>query len=95
VATYLVERYLPDLTVDDLQAAIQRIAPATEEMTAEGTPVRYVGSAFVPDDEACFCQFEAPSAEAVAEANRRARFPFARIVVIESVRAQASGRVMP
>jgi hypothetical protein len=33
----------------------------------------------VPDHEACFCQFEAPSQTAVAEANRRAGMAFDRI----------------
>ncbi len=49
-------------------------------MRGEGTPVRYLGSTIVPDDEACFCEFEAPSQAAVAEANRRAGVAFDRIV---------------
>src|SRR5215208_3437687 len=49
-------------------------------MRRDGTAVRYLGSTIVPDDEACFCQFEADSANDVAEANRRAGVPFDRIV---------------
>jgi hypothetical protein len=42
--------------------------------------VRYLGSAIVLEDEACFCQFEGSSVAAVTEANRRADLPFDRIV---------------
>jgi Protein of unknown function (DUF4242) len=49
-------------------------------LSREGTGIRYLGSTVVLVDESCFCQFEAPSLEAVAEANKRARVPFARIV---------------
>ena len=37
--------------------------------------MRYHGSTIVLADEACFCEFEAPSIADVAEANRRAAFP--------------------
>ncbi len=40
--------------------------------------MRFVRSVFVPEDEACFYLYEAPSAEAVREAARRAALPFAR-----------------
>ena len=42
--------------------------------------MRWLGSTIVPQDEACFCQFEGPSEAAVAEANRRAGVAFDRIV---------------
>jgi len=51
---------------------------ASEQMRHEGIPVRFVRSVFVPEDEACFYLYEAPSAEAVREAARRAALPFAR-----------------
>ena len=41
--------------------------------------MRYLGSAIVLEDEACFCQFEGLET-AVAEANRRAHLRFDRIV---------------
>lgn len=49
-------------------------------MRAEGIPVRFVRSIFVPEDESCFYLFEAPSAEAVRQAVHRARLRFDRIV---------------
>ena len=51
---------------------------ASEQMRHEGIPVRFVRSVFVPEDEACFYLYEAPSAEVVREAARRAALPFAR-----------------
>lgn len=83
MAGYLVERYLPGLTAAEVHAAIGRTTAVAEEMAAEGVPIRYLTSAFIPEEEACFCQFEAPSREAVAAANERAAFPYARILAVD------------
>jgi hypothetical protein len=83
---YVVERYLPGVSRAELERELTRLDEATR-----GTAVRYLGSTIVPDDEACLCQFEGPSAEAVAEANRRAGVPFDRIVAAVAV-AGAPGR---
>jgi len=83
MAGYLVERYLPGLTAADVHAAVQRMTAVAEEMAAEGSPIRYLTSAFVPEEEACFCQFEAASRDAVAAANDRAAFPYARILAVD------------
>jgi Nickel responsive protein SCO4226-like len=77
---YLVERYLPGATHDDAASAAERVAVATEQMAAEGVSVRYLGGTFIPTDETCFCEFEAPSREVVEWANERANAPFARIL---------------
>ncbi len=82
---YLVERYLPGDSADEIRAALVRLTIVAERMTAEGTPVRHLGSTLMRDDDACFCELEAASAELVAEANTRARFAYARIVVAEHV----------
>jgi len=77
---YLVERYLPGLTPDQLAAAAGSAKRATETMTQEGTPVQYLRSTFLPGEEKCFCLFEGPSAEVVRTANDRAQLPYERIV---------------
>jgi len=82
---FVVERYLPGLDRDALERAFARLRQATEEMRGEGTHVRYLGSTVVPQDEACFCQFEADSEEAVIEASRRAGVPSHRVVVAVTV----------
>jgi hypothetical protein len=77
---YVVERYVPGASRLELERALAPLGPVTEQMRAEGTRVRWLGSTIVPQDEACFCQFDGPSEAAVAEANRRARLAFDRIV---------------
>lgn len=80
---YLVERYVPDLSASEISAAIERLRGVTDEMAAEGVSVRHVGSTFMPEEEACFCEFEAVSRDSVAAANERAGFAYARIVAVE------------
>jgi Nickel responsive protein SCO4226-like len=82
VPSYLVERYLPGFSAGEVRAATQRLRAVAEQMTAEGTAIRYLSSAFVPEEESCFCQLEAPSPEVLALANERAAFPFARILAV-------------
>jgi hypothetical protein len=77
---YVVERYLPGVSAEELERLIERLGRATRELRREGTPIRHLGSTIVPHDEACFCQFEAQAEQAVVEANRRAKAPFDRIV---------------
>jgi hypothetical protein len=78
VAVYLVERYLPSAHLGDLAAAVERTARMAVE--AAGSGPSYLSSTFLAEEETCFCRFEAPDREAVAELNRRADFPFDRIV---------------
>ena len=77
---FVVERYLPGLDREALLRSLEQLEQAVGRMRREGMAVRYLGSTIVPDDEACFCQFEADTANDVAEANRRAGVPFDRIV---------------
>ncbi len=79
MAIYVVERYLPNAHLDALAAAVGR----TARLALEATPTdgaRYLSSTFLAEEETCLCRFEAPDREAVAELNRRADFPFDRIV---------------
>ena len=61
-------------------------------MAEEGISVRYLGTTLLPDEEACFCRFEAASAEAVEEANHRAALPFAHVTAAEQIALDASER---
>lgn len=76
---YLVERYLADIDPGTLSTLPQRLEAATAQLRAGGTDVRYLDSTFVPDDEYCFCRFEAASQHATELANRIAGAPYARI----------------
>jgi hypothetical protein len=80
MATFMVERYVPGLSYDQFAEAVRRAACAAETMSGQGTPVRYLGSVYVPEEECSFCCFEARGTEAVREANRRAGVPFWRVV---------------
>lgn len=70
---YLIESYAADGAVDE---ARQRA-----RLAAELEPqIRYVRSTFLPDDEFVLHVFEAPSAETVREAARRAALQYQRLV---------------
>jgi hypothetical protein len=86
---YLVERYLPGLTAAELPELAARLATAATEA---GEDVLYLGSTFLADEESCFCQFEASSADAVERACARAGIPFARVRPCVSVAAAAAPR---
>ena len=87
---FVVERYLPGLHQSDLLLGLSRLEQ-TDTSDGEQT-VRYLGSTIVLRDEACFCQFEGPSEEAVAEANGRAGLPFDRIVPAVKVNPKGETR---
>lgn len=78
--SYLVESYVPRSRAEEVPLAARRARAVAEQLTREGTPVRYVRTTFLPDDETCFHIFEAPSNEAVEEVGRRAALGRARIV---------------
>ena len=77
---YVVERYLPGITEEELRIAAERLASAADVVTDEGAPVVYLGSTFVPLEEYCFSRFESASIRSVQRACDLARVPFARIV---------------
>ena len=79
MAEFLVELYLSRSDGDAVQRDAEQAVLAAEQLTSEGTSVRYVRSLFVPDDETCFLLYEADSAEAVREAATRAELQFDRI----------------
>ena len=72
--TYLVERYLPGHDRAWLEAALARFP--------DRGGVRYLGSLYVPTDEACLCRFQAEDAQRVRDANVLADLPVRRIVAV-------------
>ena len=77
---YLAEWYIPRSQSRKAHAAARDVRTAAEELTREGTPVRYVRTTLLPDDETCFHIFEATTQEAVGETCRRAGIATGRIV---------------
>jgi hypothetical protein len=79
VAEFLVELYVAQTNSSAARKAADDARLAAEELTREGTPVRYLRSIFVPEDETCFLMFEAATADAVRGAALRAALPFERV----------------
>jgi hypothetical protein len=77
---FVVERYLSAAGAVEVAAAVDRDRRAAEAMRVGGIPVRHVYTIYVPSDESCFCLFEAPSVDALREAQERAGIGFERIV---------------
>jgi hypothetical protein len=77
---YIVERHLRGFAYAQLSGAAAAAKRATEDMTQEGKPVRYLRSTFIPGEDKCYCLFEASSPNEVREANERANLPMERIV---------------
>ena len=68
---HLIELHRPDDGWGELQALSARARSAAERVNCDETPVRFLRSIFVPDDETCFYLFEGTAA-AVAETLSRA-----------------------
>ena len=77
---YVVERHLAGLERGELLNGLRRLQRSTQQPTHDTTRVRYLGSTIVIGDDACYCQFEAPSPVAVIDVNRRVGLPVDRIV---------------
>jgi muconolactone delta-isomerase len=76
---YLVDRNLPGVTVDQLAAAQKAAIETSRKFSAQGKPVRYIRSTFVPGESHCMCLFEASNADLVKQVNETAKIPFTRI----------------
>ena len=72
MAEFLVELYCSRTGGDTVGRDAERARVAAAELTREGTPVRFLRSIFVPEDETCFFLFEADTADVVREAVHRA-----------------------
>jgi hypothetical protein len=83
VPSYLVEAYVPRSRAQEARAAGRRARAAAEQLSREGSPIQYVRTTFLPDDETCFHVFEAASEDPVGEACRRAGIRSGRIVPAE------------
>jgi hypothetical protein len=82
MTSYMVELYQPTARRTTVAAAAERARRAAEQLTREGTPVRYLRWLLIPEDETCFHLFEGGSAEAVGQASRRAELDYERIVEV-------------
>ena len=79
MSVFMVERDLKGITMDALAAAQQAAIRGGKQMTAEGTPIRYIRSTFAPEDGRCFCLFESASVADVKKLNDDAKIPYFRV----------------
>jgi len=75
----MVDRNLPGITLEQLAAAQKAAIETSQRFTAQGKPVRYIRSTFVPGEAHCMCLFEAANASVVKEVNEAAKIPFTRV----------------
>ena len=79
---FLVELYVSFAEPKGVERRAECVHRAAVELTAAGTPVRFVRSIFVPADETCLLLFEADSIDAVREVAQRAALPFDHVAEI-------------
>jgi hypothetical protein len=80
VAEFLLEQYVSRTDSAAVERGEERARVAAEQLTREGTPVRFLRSIFVPEDETGFYLCEAASVDAVRELAKRAALPVERVV---------------
>jgi hypothetical protein len=80
VPSYLIETFLARGAAGERQARERRARSAAEQMTREGTRVRFEGSIHVPEDEICFFTFATPSGREAALVAQRAGLEPIRVV---------------
>ena len=82
---FLVETYLARGAAGERQARERRARSAAEDMTRQGTRVRFERSIHVPEDEICFFTFTAASGrEATLVAERAGLEPLRVVEAISS-----------
>jgi hypothetical protein len=86
--SFLVETYLARGGAGERAARERRARSSAEELTREGTRVRFEGSTHVPEDELCFFTFDAPSSSAATLAAQRAGLEPLRVVEAVSSREE-------
>lgn len=78
--TFVAERNLKGIPMDQLAAAQRRAIDTAEKMSQAGTRVKYLRSTFVPETGQCMCLFEGDSVADVESLNREANIPFTRVM---------------
>jgi len=82
MTTFAVKRSLPGITMEQLGAAQKAAIETSNQLTEEGTEVKYIRSNFYPGNSSCTCLFEAIDEEAVRAVNEKAEIPFDEITEV-------------
>lgn len=78
--SYLVETFLPRGSAGERTARERRARSAAEELTRQGTRVRFDHTIHVPEDEICFFVFDAQSGREAALVAQQAALDPIRVV---------------
>ena len=92
MSIYMADRDLPGITLEQLGAAQRAAIDTSQQFSADGKPVRYIRSTWVPGDSRVMCLFEAREAGLVEEVNRTAGIPFSRVVEAHDLTPAAERR---
>jgi len=83
---FLVERELLHASMAQVVCAQEAAIACCAEFVAQGRPVRYLRSLFLPAAERCLALFEAPDAETVRAVNAAAHLAVSRIDEVVELR---------
>jgi hypothetical protein len=75
---FIVQRTLPPLTEEQLNAIGKKVVEVCDEMPG----MQWIRSHLTADGKHSFCEFEAPSAESCREHARRSGLPVDEVVVL-------------
>ena len=78
----MVELYVSREDAGAVERAAHLTHRAAQQMTRHGTPVRYLRSIYVRDDETCFLLYSAETADAVREAANATGRPFEHVAEV-------------
>jgi hypothetical protein len=78
-AGFLIERYPPGATIDQVRAGAERLTSAIDQLRSTGVAITYVGSVWIPDDDTIFDALVTDSTTTVYDAIGRAGTPVDRI----------------
>jgi hypothetical protein len=79
---YMVELYMSRADSGAVEHATQLTKRAAAQMTRLGTPVRFLRSLYVAEDETCFFLYAAESEAAVRQAALAAGRPFEHVAEV-------------
>lgn len=86
---FVTEQYIPASGADEALACADTAHQAAEQLSAEGMPVEFVRSIFIPEDETCILVYRADSIDVVRAAAARALLRLDRVA--EAVTWESTG----
>jgi hypothetical protein len=87
---FLAETYAPRGAPGTPGPSAADVARAADQASRPGIAVRFLGAVVVPEEETCFCLYQAPSAAAVRAAMTGARLRPERITPAVLIRPPAA-----